>query len=262
MALMAAHGEITPTPIAAIFADTHAEPPSVYKWLDWLEKQLPFPVHRVSRGSLTNKCLTVNHNRKTGKEYYSNMIPAFVLGADGSVGRVERHCTYDYKIYPITKKQREIAVIKRWTKNDIGPVVIQWIGISSDESKRCSPSRDGWSESRWPLIELGMRRYDCGYWMMKNGYPQPPRSACVYCPFHRNEEWRRLKTEEPQSFDEAVDFERRLQILHKSITANGRIKGTPFLHRSCKPLYEVDFTDYESAQGCLWPEEVCGVCGV
>ena len=34
MALMAAHGEITPMPDAAIFADTQSEPASVYRWLD------------------------------------------------------------------------------------------------------------------------------------------------------------------------------------------------------------------------------------
>lgn len=50
LALMAVHGEITPMPDAAIFADTQAEPQSVYKWLDWLEMQLPFPVHRVTKG--------------------------------------------------------------------------------------------------------------------------------------------------------------------------------------------------------------------
>ena len=52
LALMAACGEVTPMPLAAIFADTQAEPDSVYRWLDWLEKQLPFPVHRVTAGSL------------------------------------------------------------------------------------------------------------------------------------------------------------------------------------------------------------------
>ena len=52
MAFMAAHGEITPMPEAAIFADTQAEPQSVYDWLDWLEKQLPFPVYRVTKGDL------------------------------------------------------------------------------------------------------------------------------------------------------------------------------------------------------------------
>jgi len=35
MALMAAHGEITPMPDCAIFADTQAEPKVVYTWLSW-----------------------------------------------------------------------------------------------------------------------------------------------------------------------------------------------------------------------------------
>ena len=52
MALMAAHGEITPMPEAAIFADTQHEPEEVYAWLDWLKEQLPFPVHEVSKGDL------------------------------------------------------------------------------------------------------------------------------------------------------------------------------------------------------------------
>ena len=44
LALMAAMGEVKPMPDFAVFADTQAEPKSVYDWLDWLEKQLPFPV--------------------------------------------------------------------------------------------------------------------------------------------------------------------------------------------------------------------------
>lgn len=44
LALMAALGEITPMPQAAIFADTHAEPKAVYEWLEYLESVLPFPV--------------------------------------------------------------------------------------------------------------------------------------------------------------------------------------------------------------------------
>jgi 3'-phosphoadenosine 5'-phosphosulfate sulfotransferase (PAPS reductase)/FAD synthetase len=52
MALMAAHGEISPMPKAAIFADTQAEPKSVYTWLDWLKPQLPFPVEALAQGQL------------------------------------------------------------------------------------------------------------------------------------------------------------------------------------------------------------------
>ena len=40
LALMYATGELSPMPEAAIFADTQAEPASVYEWLDWLETQL------------------------------------------------------------------------------------------------------------------------------------------------------------------------------------------------------------------------------
>lgn len=63
MALMAAHGKITPMPHAAIFADTQAEPESVYRWLDWLEKQLPFPVHRVTAGSLFKDTLRIRERK-------------------------------------------------------------------------------------------------------------------------------------------------------------------------------------------------------
>jgi hypothetical protein len=57
MALMAARGEIGPMPVCAIFADTRAEPKGVYAHLDWLERQLPFPVHRVSAGNLRDEIL-------------------------------------------------------------------------------------------------------------------------------------------------------------------------------------------------------------
>ena len=64
MALMAAHGEITPMPDCAIFADTQAEPQSVYDYLDWLEGELPFPVYRVSYGNLTKDCLEPKRRQK------------------------------------------------------------------------------------------------------------------------------------------------------------------------------------------------------
>ena len=54
MALMAAHGELKPTPDCAIFADTGAEPAAVYEHLKWLRSWsvLPFPVWVVSAGNI------------------------------------------------------------------------------------------------------------------------------------------------------------------------------------------------------------------
>lgn len=65
LALMIAHGEIEPVD-AAIFADTQWEPSHVYDWLDWLEKQLPFPVYRVTHGNLRTDTLAKG-GRKSGR---------------------------------------------------------------------------------------------------------------------------------------------------------------------------------------------------
>ena len=246
-------------PTAAIFADTQAEPQSVYRWLDWLEKQLPFPVIRVTQGSLTVASLTTRTNRKTGKSYYSNMIPAYTRNPDGSKGIVSRHCTYNYKLVPLLKKQREIGKIKHGQKT-VG--VISWIGISLDEVSRMKPSRNNWAQNRWPLIEMEMTRHDCLRWMKARGFPTPPRSACTYCPFHSDHEWKRLKNDEPSAFADAVQFEKDLQHLHQVTHANGRIRGKIFLHNSLVPLGEIDFSE-DTAQGNLNFHNECeGMCGV
>lgn len=261
MALMAAHGEIGPMPIAAIFADTQDEPQSVYRWLDWLEKQLPFPVHRVTAGKLSDGVLTVKTSAK-GLRYSAVKIPLFTRNADNSEGRiVHRGCTRDFKIYPIHKEVRRIAAIKRGQKS-VG--CIEWIGISLDEQVRMKLSRYPWLEHRWPLVEARMRRHDCLRWMQEKGYPEPPRSACVYCPFHSNSEWRRLRDEEPEDFAAAVEFERKLSSVQKVTTS---LKAQTFLHRSLVPLSEVDFsTDIDRGQGAWWEEnfrdECEGMCGV
>lgn len=260
MALMAAAGEITPMPTAAIFADTQDEPASVYKWLDWLEKQLPFPVYRVTKGSLSGESLRVrNHQNKLGHKWSKSLIPAHIKNPDGSKGFMGRACTADYKIGPILKKVRELAKIRR---NEKSVRVIQWIGISLEEAHRMNPSRNKWASHRWPLIEKEMRRWDCLRWMDKMGLPTPPRSACIYCPFHGDHEWRRLKEEEPADFAKAVAFEQKLQAI-KRVTDN--MQGIPFLHASLRPLDQVDFeTDIEKGQFVLpgYGNECKGMCGV
>ena len=103
MALMSAKGELTKVD-GAIFADTQAEPPSVYEWLDWLEAQLPYPVWRVTKGNLGEDALVVRRSKKSGKLYQKGLLPVFVKNEDGSKGKLWRTCTMDYKISPIVRK--------------------------------------------------------------------------------------------------------------------------------------------------------------
>lgn len=254
MALMAAHGEITPMPVAAIFADTQAEPASVYRWLDWLEKQLPFPTLRVSKGDLTRDMLRVRSKKDGSGTWAMTGIPFYIANADGTRGVVQRQCTYDYKVMQLNKAAR-VSMKQHDVKCSV-----QWIGISLDEAHRMKPSRERNIECRWPLIEKRMKRYHCLQWMEDKGYPKPPRSACVYCPYHSDTEWRRLRDEEPDEFVKAVQFEKDVQEV-KRITGN--MKGVPFLHKSCVPLDQVDFsTDVERGQGLLFGNECEGMCGV
>jgi len=265
MALMAAKGEITPMPDCAIFADTQAEPDSVYEWLDWLEKELPFPVYRVTKGSLTEKSLTPAiatakaKYYKEGEKYMKRIIPVFGKMPDGEVvAALGRSCTADYKIRPIEKKIEEIANIKRGEKD---LKVTQWIGISYDELQRMKESRKPWTQLRYPLIELQMHRYHCKQWMKKSGYPEPPRSACYYCPFHSDEEWRRLRNDEPLFFKKAILFDKQITELSKQDKA---MKMEAYLHRSCKPLGEIDFDNDEDKGQETWDfmAECEGMCGV
>jgi len=256
LALMAASGEVTPMPDFAIFADTQAEPQSVYQWLDWLEIQLPFPVHRVTRGNMTRDMMTFR-TAKDGRVWTKSTIPAFMQAPDGSIGLLGRSCTADYKIAPILKNLRRLCGIKRGEKQ---VQITQWIGISYDEIQRMKPSRDAWTQHRWPLIELEMRRHDCIAWLNKHGFPEPPRSACVYCPFHSNKEWRTLKDHEPEAFAEAVRVEKELQ---RTKAETDKMRSVPWLHKSCKPLEEVDLsTEADAGQLDMFGNECEGLCGV
>lgn len=265
LALMAARGEITPMPDFAVFADTQAEPANVYKWLDWLETQLPFPVIRVTKGNLTESVLKIRTKEKSiysdkPMTYLRSNIPVFGLTPSGEVrSALGRACTADFKVAPILKEIRQRCGITHGQKEI---TVTQWIGISYDEMQRMKLASNLWTQHRWPLIEKRMTRSHCKEWLQKNGYPEPPRSACYYCPFHDNDEWRRLKKDDPVHFQKAVEFDKTYRRLQNENPGGLRIEV--YLHKSCKPLDEIDFdsdpacgqTDFDFKSEC---EGMCGI---
>jgi hypothetical protein len=252
MALMAAHGEISPMPVAAVFADTQAEPASVYRWLDWLETQLPFPVLRRTKGSLAEASTLVRISRN-GNAYTNATPPAFMDVGKKKEGILMRQCTQEFKIRVIERGVRELR--DRVGKGKLAPPVIQWIGISTDEAHRMKPAAKKYIENRWPLIDLEMSRTDCLEWMAKKGYPAPPRSSCTFCPYHSDDEWIRLKMEEPEAFEQAVAYERSFQ----HALSRTRASGTPYLHRSLVPIDRVEFVPGKGEK--QFGNECTGMCG-
>jgi len=244
MALMFTQKEFDYMPDAAIFADTQWEPVAVYDWLDWLETQLSYPVYRVSAGSLRNSVIAM----KTREARFIS-IPAYT---DTGIGK--RQCTSEFKIDPIKKKYRQLLGYEKGQRIPFGSCT-SLVGISLDEASRMKISADKWIQNRYPLIERGMNRYDCLNWMKKNGYPAPPRSSCIGCPFHNDHEWRKIKGN-PTEWEDAVEVD-------EIIRASPGMKQKQYLHRSRIPLKYVDLsTPEEKGQLNLFENECEGLCGV
>jgi hypothetical protein len=258
LALMAEHGDIEPID-CAIFADTQSEPKAVMEWLDLLERLVSFPIYRVGRGSLRNEQLTLKTSRKTGGTAVAPKIPAFVLNPDESKGMFGRKCTADFKIAPIERKVKELIGVKRFSKKN-SIMCEQLIGISVDEAQREKPSRKREIRNIFPLLDLYMTRNDCLNWMQKHGYPEPPKSACTFCPFHSDAMWEEIKAS--PEWESVVHFERELQRLAKEDTVT---RGVPYLHRDCVPIDQVVFkpkTNKKLHQLNLFGNECSGMCGV
>jgi len=178
---------------------------------------------------------------------------------DGGIGR--RQCTSTYKIEPVRKKIRALLDVAKGDRVPKGVWVELQMGITTDEAMRMKPSRDKWVTHTWPLIEKEMSRQGCLNWFKKN-YPDRTleKSACIGCPYHNNTMWRDMKINDPVSFADAVDFD-------KAARKDGAIlpgmRSQLFLHRSCKPLDEVDFRNLEDkGQLNMFNNECEGMCGV
>lgn len=255
LALMIAKGEV-PMVEHAIFADTGAEPRGVYDWLDWLEKQLPFPVHRVAHGNLEADILASVNDPK---RHRVGQAPFYVASeGEAKEGMLWRKCTKDYKVNAIHKKVRELVGLKRRQRAPKTPVVDQLIGISLDEAIRMKQSSVPFIRNCYPLVDMRMTRQHCLDWMAKN-YPArvPAKSACYFCPYTDDSRWREMKLAQPDEFARAVSFDASIR------TGLPGVRGRAFLHRSLLPLDQIDFRNAaDMGQQDFFGNECEGMCGV
>lgn len=261
LALMAAHGEIDPVD-CAIFSDTQSEPEAVYAHLAKLRAALPFTVHVVSKGSLRQELIDCSDG--VGKAHARP--PLFLINPDGSKGMTRRQCTQDYKIDPIQKKVRELAGIKRGSHGPKHVVVEQLIGISIDEARRQKESRFRWIELAYPLVRMGITRAECLEKLTAWGWADVPKSACTFCPYHSDAMWADMKANDPVSFADAVDIDRRLRI--NTLTV---LRGEAYLHAMRQPLDTINFNIKAASVATklqrgldfgLFAQECEGMCGV
>ena len=251
LALMIAKGEIKPKypEMHAIFSDVGWEPPKVYEWLDQLEEHLPFPVHRVNRGHLRNDLLASARNKtRIGNP------PLYSMSPEGKKGMLRRVCTYEYKILPIIKQIRTLLGYLPRKKVRKGDKVYQMMGISYDEMTRMNESRLQYIEHAFPLVDLKMTREDCKTWLADHGFLEPPRSACIGCPYRSTDEWLDMR-KDPATWADAIEVDEAIR---------DGIKGTKdqlFLHRSAIPLKDVVFEELDDTHAISFLDECSGLCG-
>ena len=159
------------------------------------------------------------------------MIPLYNSGG----GRLPNFCSTEWKR----------RVVSRWCRAEGYPPSkrVEWLGISTDEIHRAHPGPG----VVYPLLDLvPMPRVACSLLVISAGLPQPPRSSCWMCPFRSPGEWRSLKERGDGDWERAVALDRELRTFDV-------YEQTHYLHRSMKPLDEVDLGD--DSQGVLF--DVC-----
>jgi len=236
MLMLGIRGEIE-RPDHVIFADTGWEPEGVYRHVEWCKRQCEkanLPFHQVSAGNIRDDML----NARADKEYKGRWaaMPLFTSG-DGIQGMIRRQCTAEYKLAPLRKKQRELLGYKPRQRIPKLACTVQ-IGISVDEAQRASPSRDAWVDNSYPLIDpMKMSRSDCQSWWEQH-YPHVnlAKSACIGCPYRSDLSWRYMKENHPEDFDDACEFD-------DGIREVSDMRAKSYLHRSCKPLRDVNLNE-------------------
>ncbi len=231
IAVLIAQGKL-PVPEQAVIADTGRESSETWWYLDNYVRPLLYTVGlevKVAPHSLA----TVDMYAADGKP----LIPMFTQD-----GMMSTFCSNEWKK----------RVVNRWLRQPeraYGPKnpTIEWIGFSKNEIGRCKPSDVAWIETQWPLIMgygVCVNRQQCIQIVEDAGLPTPPRSACVMCPYKSDAEWLHQQTNWPQDHLHAIQIDREIR---EADSLNAL-----WLHKSRKPLDEVDFSEPESPQGDLF----------
>ena len=255
--------EIKPADIA-IFADTGNEPKEVYVWLDYLKDLMKDKMDfYVVRNDENTGHIIDDYKSASGRH---SLIPLHIKRADGTTSINMRTCTSEYKIKPLQRKVKKIL-----GGSLRGKCVEMVMGISYDEIQRAKIPSNKWQINCYPLVENKITRSDCKHWISHTDYGQPPRSACIICPYHDNKEWKNLKDNYPDEFEYAVKFDEWLRDPNSNSAALQKFrdynekKQTPseqYVYKGKVPLKEATFDEPSDFQGTLFDDECEGMCGI
>lgn len=197
----------------------------------------------------------------------SASIPEFTSAAPGQTGgMLRRQCTAEYKINVCERIiRRQVVGLEPRQRMPKDVKVVQYFGLSYDETRRVSKVKDSfvghpWGEGRFPLFDGEMTRSGCMSYLKDQKIPhEVPRSACVFCPFKSNHEWRLLRDSDPAGRARAIEVDEALR--RPGTVANRNLEQAMYLHRKCLPLASVDLGE-KDVSGGVARGECEGMCGL
>jgi len=241
----------------AIFADTGAEKTPTLEYWDKIQ-DIPkrVPLIRIAEKNLYKDLM--DQSNSSGNRLAS--IPAF--SCNGS-GMLRRQCTSEYKISQVDKAIKKLYGLsgkQRFPQTEI------WYGITQDEMHRMSIPQQKWKINVYPFIGYKIyadgkhkqyktkfyRRSDLIEFYREIGWSPPVKSSCYFCPYQNNKAWALLKNVYPEDFERAVEVDKKIRNSSKR-----GIKEPIYVHRSLKPLDEIDFDDLQMD---LFDDECSGNC--
>lgn len=267
----------------AIFADTQDEPgaeerrlglpdppESVYAHLDWMIGLNGPPILIRTRGQISADLL---RGENSSVQRFAS-IPLYTAAVEGGEeGQMRRQCTTEYKIDVIERCiRREILGLEPRCHIPKDVIVHQHIGISWDERTRAFDIRrrrldeNGQEKPNWRVhfllltmngeMRAGWTRDDCDRYLESVVPHKVYGSSCIHCPFHDDQEWQRLKGM-PATWDRIVQIDTGIRTPGTII--NRGMDQKLYLHRDCRPIDQIDFTNEKQLGFAMECEGGCGL---
>jgi len=206
----------------AVFADTGAEAPETYEYLE------------IARSYLEGKGVPLSTVRRNGEGLYETCRRRRVIPS-----AIWRWSTRDFKVRPIQRYYRSL-----------NRPVVQYLAIAYDELERMRDTDVDYVSNRYPLVDGRVTRAECISVIESEGLPVPPKSGCWFCPFNNLDRWQWLRSTHPDLFDKAVDLEETSKHFPRQ-----RLTDQVFRKRDEVRLRDLPLAGRPSA------EAVCHPCG-
>lgn len=208
-------------PDVIVMADTGRENPSTFEYLK--THVTPLLAEHDLRVEIAP------HSLATVDLYSGNgdlLLPVFT-----STGKLRTYCSNEWKR----------RVVDRYLRSKNITEGTRWIGFGFEEKRRWS-ALHGLTEGKWttfcPLVDLMINTATAIKIIEAAGLPEPHHSSCWMCPHKRNAEWRYLRDNYPEHWQQAIQID-------EEVRENDEQHGV-FLHHDRVPLASADIDTDES----------------